>query len=127
MALPLWGGGRCGECVPLLPLKLGTGWVRALDEYATGLDGRAWVREVEAMLGQRWRHLIPDSREQNRRGHQFSTRSPVNSVFATEFALRGAAIGVDTIVQEMRDKYQAMKGGSSTVYKQAAVDYPKHK
>ena len=42
-----------GECVPLLPLELGTGWARALDEYATGLDGLASVREVEAMFGQR--------------------------------------------------------------------------
>ena len=60
-----------GECVPLLPLELGTGWARALDEYATGLDGRASVRDVEAMFGQQWRHLIPDPRERNRRGHLY--------------------------------------------------------
>jgi len=116
-----------GECVPLLPLELGTGWARALDEYATGLRGRASVREVEAMFGQRWRHLVPDPLERSRRGHHYSTRSPIYRAFATEFALRGAAVGVDTIVKEVKAKYRGIKGGSSAVYKQAAADYPKHK
>jgi len=114
-----------GECVPLLPLELGTGWARALDEYATGLDGLASVREVEAIFGQRWWHLIPDPRERNRRGHHYSTQSPIYRAFATELALRGAAVGVDTIVQEVKNKYRAIKGGSSAVYIQAAIDYPK--
>ena len=116
-----------GECVPLLPLELGTGWARSLDEYATGLDGLASVREVEAIFGQRWWHLIPDPRERNRRGHHYSTQSPIYRAFATELALRGAAVGVDTIVQEVKNKYRAIKGGSSAVYKQAAIDYPKPK
>ena len=55
------------------------------------------------------------------------TRSPIYRAFGTEFALRGAAVGVDTIVQEVKNKYRAIKGGSSAVYKQAAIDYPKHK
>jgi len=44
--------------------------------------------------------------------------------------LRGTAVtavGVDTIVQEVKKKYRAIKGGSSAVYKQAAIDYPKPK
>jgi len=116
-----------GDCVPLLHLELGSGWARALDEYATLLDGRSSVWEVEAMFVQRWRHLIPDPRERNRRGHHYSTRSPKYRAFATEFALRGAAVGVDTIVKEVKDKYRDIKRGSSAVYKQGAIDYPKPK
>lgn len=113
-----------GECVPLLKLEFGASWSRSLDEYATGLDGVASVREVEALFGQRWLHLVADPLQRNRLGHHYSTRAPIYRAFNAEFALRGAAVGVDVIVKELKDKYRGIRG-SSAVYKQAAIDYPK--
>lgn len=113
-----------GECVPLLKLEFGASWSRSLDEYATGLDGVASVREVEALFGQRWRHLVADPLQRNRLGHHYSTRAPIYRAFNAEFALRGAAVGVDVIVKELKDKYRGIRG-SGAVYKQAAIDYPK--
>ena len=88
------------------------------------LDGVVSVREVEASFGQRWRHLVADPLERNRLGNNYSTRAPIYRAFNAEFALQGAAVGVDVIVKELKDKNRGIRG-SSAFYKQAAIDYPK--
>lgn len=69
-----------GQCVPLLKGQVGLSWGRALEEYATGLDGRVAVREVEALCGARWRLLVADPDERSRHVHIYSTRAPLYRV-----------------------------------------------
>lgn len=110
--------------MPLLKLELGTGWARSLDEFATGLDGRVSISEVETHFGKRWRLLVADPLERSQLGNHYSTRSPIYRAFSTEIAQRGATVGDEGIVKEVKAKYRGIKGGSSALYKQANIDFP---
>jgi len=110
------------QCVPMLTMAVGKGWEVALDEYATGLEKRVAIRELEALLGDRWRK-VGDKGRARRQGKLYSTRAGIYLAFASEYGKRGAAVGVETIVSDIKAKY-AGRGGAIEVFKLARADYP---
>jgi len=106
----------------MLSMVVGLGWEAALDEYALGDERKASIRELEALFGDRWRK-VGDKARARRQGKLYSARSGIYWAFATEYAKRGAVVGVAQIVSEIKAKYSG-RGGAMEVFKLARADYP---
>jgi len=110
------------ECVPMLTMAVRKSWDVALDEYATGLEKRVSIREVEALFGDRWRN-VGDKVRARRQGKLHSTRARIHIAFESAYGKRGAAVSVETIVSGIKAK-SVGRGAAIEVFKLARADYP---
>lgn len=90
-----------GQCVMIFPLQAGKLWERAWDEYAVRLAGRAFVREVESRLGDRWL-LVGHADARPGLGKLYSTRDPLYRALSYEYSNKGATVGVSRILPEVK-------------------------
>ena len=110
------------ECVPKVTMAVRKGWDVALDEYATGLEKRVSIRELEALFGDRW-CKVGDKVRARRQGKLYSTRAGIYIAFASEYGKRGAAVGVETIMSDIQAKFVG-RGAAIEVFKLGRADYP---
>jgi len=110
------------ECVPLLPMARQLNWRMALDEYAVGLDGRLSIREVEELLGNRWR-LRQEGAAKERLVELNSERNALYRAFDTEYGRVGHSRGVDGAVAYLKGKYATMNNAKA-VLARLRSDYP---
>lgn len=109
--------------VPILPMGENLSWLEALDEYASGVNGRAAIRDVEERLGSRWRLMVQDKARKLHITKLYSRRLPLYRAFDQEYAAHGHTLGVAGVLSIIKQNIKDHRGAEGAL-KAMAAEYP---